>query len=127
MSGVRQLSKGAQLNVAGLILTAVGMLLQIASGSALYPSFTGPIVLLVAAAIVAFVRGRWTAWVGLLVPLFLGVGAILAALMTGAFVAQLTDVSRAGILIGSLMHVVGLVGAIIGGSTIVLRPARTIQ
>lgn len=124
MSEIRRLSYAAQHNVAGLVLTAAGMLLQIVAGSSLYPSFAGPIVLLGTATIVGLVAGHWTAWVGLLVPLVLGFGAVVAALMSGAFIAQLTDVGQVGILIGSLMHVVGLVGAVTGGLGMVLRPMR---
>jgi Mg/Co/Ni transporter MgtE len=91
------------------------MLLQIAAGSDLYPSFAGPIVLLATALLVAFVRGRWTAYVGILVPLVLGLGAIIAAVISGEFVQQLTDIGNAGIFLGSLMHVVGLIGAVAGG------------
>ena len=69
MNRVAQLSNAAKLNVAGLVVTAAGMVLQIAAGSTLYPTFTGPIVLLVTAIVVAFVPGRWTAYVALLVPL----------------------------------------------------------
>ena len=61
MNDIRKLSRPAQLTVAGLVLTAVGMALQIAAGSLLYPSLAGPIVLLLSALIVAFVPGRWTA------------------------------------------------------------------
>lgn len=118
-------SNAAKLNVAGLVLAAAGMVLQIAAGSTLYPSVAGPIVLVVVALIVAFVPGRWTAWLRLIVPLVLGLGTIVAALMTGAFIAQLTDVGRAGILIGSLIHVIGLLGAITGGVGTVSRSART--
>lgn len=112
---VGRLSNAAKWNVTGLVLTAAGMLLQIAAGSILYPSLTGPIILLAAAAFVAFGPVRWTPWVGLIVPLVLGVGAMIAAVMSGAFVSQLTDVSRVGILVGSLTHVVGLTAAVIGG------------
>ena len=116
MNRVRQLSNAAKLNVAGLVLTAFGMLLQIAAGSKLYPTFAGPIVLLAAAVIVALWSGRrWTPYVALLIPLVLGLGAIIAALMTGEFIEQLTDVGNVGILLGSLMHVVGLIAAVAGG------------
>jgi len=115
MNGGRQLSNAAKLNVAGLVLTAAGMLLQIAAGSELYPSFAGPIVLLATAVLVAFLRGRWTAYVGILVPLVLGVGAIIAALISGEFIEQLTDIGKPGIFLGSLMHVVGLIAAVTGG------------
>jgi hypothetical protein len=111
---IRQLSNAARLNVAGLVVTAAGMLLQIAAGSELYPSFTGPIVLLATAVIVAVGPARWTPYLGLVVPLVLGLGAIIAAVMTGEFIEQLTDVRNPGILLGSLMHVVGLLAAVAG-------------
>jgi hypothetical protein len=120
MDAVRGLSTAAKVNAAGLVLTAAGMLLQIAAGSTLYPSITGPVVLIVAAAFVAFGPGRWTPWVGLVVPLVLGLGAIAAALMTGGFVDQLTDFGEPGLFVGSLMHAVGLIAAIVGGGAMVL-------
>jgi hypothetical protein len=111
----RQLSNAAKLNVAGLVVTAAGMLLQIAAGSTLYPSLTGPIALVVTAGIVAFGPGRWVPFVGFLVPLVLGAGAMIAAAMTGDFIEQLTNIGRPGILVGSVMHVVGLAAALAGG------------
>jgi len=115
LDSVRRLSSAAKLNVTGLVLTAAGMLLQIAAGSTLYPSLTGPIVLFAAAVVVVFGPGRWTPYVGLVVPLVLAAGAVIAAVMTGEFIEQLTDVGRLGIFLGSLMHVVGLIAAVAGG------------
>ena len=115
LDSVRRLSTAARLNVTGLILTAAGMLLQIAAGSTLYPSLTGPIVLLAAAVFVAFGPRRWTPWVGLLVPLVLAAGAIIAAVMTGDFIDQLTDLGAPALVLGSLMHVIGLTAAVAGG------------
>jgi hypothetical protein len=120
MDSVRRLSSAAKLNVTGLVLTAAGMLLQIAAGSTLYPSLTGPIVLFAAAVVVVFGPGRWTPYVGLLVPLVLAAGAIIAAVMTGDFIDQLTDVGRPGVLVGSLMHVVGLTAAVAAGVRMLL-------
>jgi hypothetical protein len=120
MDSVRRLSTAAKVNAAGLVLTSAGMLVQIAAGSTLYPSITGPIVLIVAAIFVAFGPGRWTPWVGLVVPLVLGLGAIVAAVMTGGFIGQLTDFGKLGLPIGSLMHVIGLVAAAAGGVVMVL-------
>jgi hypothetical protein len=119
---LRHLSNLAQLSVAGLVATAVGMLLQIAAGSELYPSFAGPIVLLLTAVLVAFRPDRWVAYVALIVPLVLGLGAIVAAVMSGEFVEQLTDTGNAGILLGSLMHVVGLIAAVAGAAGMVVQP-----
>ena len=120
IDSVRRLSSAARLNAAGLVLTAAGMLLQIAAGSTLYPSLTGPVVLLAAAVIVVFGPGRWTPYVGLLVPFVLAAGAIVAAVMTGGFIDQLTAFGQPGLLMGSLMHVIGLVAAVGGGAVMIL-------
>jgi hypothetical protein len=118
---VSRLSNWARLNVIGLVLTAAGMLLQIAAGSELYPSVTGPIVLLAAAVFVTLGSGRWTPFVAVVIPLVLGLGAIVAAVMTGGFVDQLTNTGNAPLLFGSLMHVVGLVAAVVGGVMMLLE------
>jgi Mg/Co/Ni transporter MgtE len=122
MNGVTRMSNAAKLNVTGIVLALPVCCSRSSRDRNSIPRFAGPIVLLAVAVIVAFVRRRWTAYVGLLVPLVLGVGAIIAAVMTGEFVAQLTDVGRAGVFVGSVMHVVGLVAAVAGGVGMLLRP-----
>jgi len=117
---VSLLSSAARLNIVGLVVTAGAMLLQIAAGSTLYPSVTGPIVLVATALVVAFVPGRWTAYAGLIVPLVLGVGAIVAAVMTGGFIDQLRNPGNLGVFVGSLLHIVGLVAAVGGGVRMML-------
>ena len=114
VSRITHPSNRATLSIGGLILTAAGMLLQIAAGSTLYPSLAGPVVLIAAATVVAFGPRRWTPYVALVVPLVLGVGAVVAAAMTGDFIDQLTDIGTIGILVGSLLHVVGLAAALAG-------------
>jgi hypothetical protein len=112
-------SSAVKANVAGLLVAAAGMLLQIAAGSTLYPTLAGPLVLTVAALIVAVLPAPWAKYVGLLVPLLLGVGAAVAAVMTGGLIEQLTDVTRFGVLLGTVMHVVGLSAAVAGGARMV--------
>ena len=112
---ITRLSTAARLNIVGLVLTAAAMLLQIAAGSTLYPSITGPVVLVVTALLVALVPGRWTAYAGLVVPLVLAVGAIVAVVMTGGFIDQLVNPGIIGVFVGSVLHVVGLIAAIGGG------------
>jgi hypothetical protein len=58
--------------------------------------------------------------VGLVVPLVLGLGAIVAAVMTGGFIDQLTAFGNPGLFVGSLMHVIGLVAAVAGGVVMVM-------
>ena len=124
MNRLLRLSIWATLNMLGLVLTAAGMLAQMAAGSDLYPSVTGPIVLLATAALVAFGPGRWTRWIGLGVPLLLGIGAGVAAAMTGDFIGQLTGAGNVPLLLGSWMHVVGLVMAVAGGFGVILEPRQ---
>ena len=124
MKRLLRLSIWATLNVLGLVVTAAGMQAQMAAGSDLYPSLTGPIVLLATAAVVAFGPGRWTRWVGLGVPLVLGIGAAAAAAMTGDFIEQLTGAGNVPLLLGSWMHVVGLVMAVTGGLGVMLEPRQ---
>jgi len=125
LEAVKGLSTATKVNVAGLVLTAAGMLKQIAAGSTLYPSLTGPIVLIAAAIFVTFGPGRWTPWAGLVLPLVLGVGAIVAAIMTGGFIAQLTDAGKPALVLGSLVQVIGLIAAIGGGVVMVLDRNKT--
>ena len=120
IQSVRRLSGSARLNVAGLLATAAAMLLQIVAGSTLYPSVTGPIVLAVTALAVAFVPARWARYAGLVVPLVLGIGAMVAAALTGDFIEQLTDLGSPAIFLGSVMHVAGLAAAIAGGVGMVI-------
>ena len=129
MNRLLRLSIWATLNVVGLVLTAAGMLAQMAAGSDLYPSVTGPIVLLATAGLVAFGPGRWTRWIGLGVPLVLGIGAAVAAAMTGDFLNQLTGAGNVPLLLGSWMHVVGLVTAVSGGVGVMMEPreAATVE
>jgi hypothetical protein len=116
----------AKLNAAGLVLAAAGMFVEIATGSTLYPSIAGPIVLIVAAIVVAFGPARTAPWIGLVVPLVLGIGAIGAATITGNnLISQLTDFGKPGIFVGSVMHVVGLGVAIAGGLMMVTNRRET--
>lgn len=121
MQTIRRLPNTERLNAAGLLLTAAAMLLQIAAGSTLYPTVTGPIILVGTALTITFAPSRWTAWVGLAVPLVLGVGAIVAVALTGGFVGQLTDPGNPVLVLGSVLHVIGLTIAIAGGAGTVLR------
>ena len=125
MSRLTRLSGWTKLNVIGLVVTGAGMLVQMAGGSDLYPSLTGPIVLLATAVLVAL-GPRWARWLGLGVPLVLGIGAVVAEIMTGEFIEQLTDTSNAVILLGSWLHVIGLAVAVGGGVGALMDSRRVI-
>lgn len=125
MKRVDPLSNAAKTNVVGLVLAAGGIMVQIAAGSDLYPSVPpGPIVLLAGAAVVAFGPRRWGPYVGIFVPVFLLVGAIISAFVASeSFVDQLSDVGDAGIFTGTLMQMIGVVVAL-GAGIAVWRERR---
>ena len=127
IDSVRRLSGATKVCALGLLLTAAAMLVQVAAGSTLYPSIAGPVVLTVAAILVVFGPARFAPWIGLIVPLVLGIGAVAAAAMTGVFIDQLTDPGQPGLLLGSVMHVVGLIAAIGGGLSMVLDRRTTVE
>jgi hypothetical protein len=118
------MSRATFLTVTGLVLAAIGMLVEIGAGSDLYPTLSGPIVLLVTAAIVALRPGRWTGYIGFAVPLVLGAGLIISAVVSPGFVDQLIDMGNPAILVGSFAHVVGLTVAVAGASRLVVCRGR---
>jgi hypothetical protein len=95
---------------AGLLLAAIGIVVQIAGG-ANYPTVPpGLIILLVAAAITWLAPWRWAGFVALAATLFLCVGALIAP----NFRDQLSDPGQTVQFIGSLIQAAGLVVALIG-------------
>jgi hypothetical protein len=118
------LSGAGKLNVAGMVVAAAGIVVQIASGSELFPTIPpGPIILLAGAALVALGPWRWTPVVGVVVPLFVVVGGIVAAFVSGSFVDQLTDPGPVGVFAGSWLQVLGEVTALVAGIVATRRAA----
>jgi hypothetical protein len=121
-----RLSAAGKLNVTGMVVAAAGIIIQIASGSDLYPTIPpGPIVLLAGAALVALGPWRWTPVVGVVVPLFLLVGAAIAAVVSGEFVDQLTDPGEVGIFAGDVLQLLGVITALVAGIVALGQGSRT--
>jgi hypothetical protein len=111
-SSARRLSAAGRLNVAGLVAAVLGIVIQIASGAD-YPTIPpGPIILLVAAGLVALgARWRWTTIVGVIVPIFLLVGGVLAPQARD----QLGDPGQVGVFIGTVIQLLALIVASAAG------------
>jgi hypothetical protein len=123
-----RLSAAGNLNVAGMVAAAAGIIIQIVSGSDLYPTIPpGPIILIAGAALVALGPWRWTPVVGVVVPLFLLVGAAVAALNSSGFADQLSAPGQAGagIFAGDLVQLLGVITALVAGIVALRRRART--
>ena len=108
-------SPAAKLNIAGLVVAAAGIMIQYVSGVD-YPTIPpGPIILLVAAAVVAFGPWRWSPVVGLVTAVFVSIGGVIATIVGNGFTPQLSDPSAVGGFAGTLVQIAGLVIALAAG------------
>ena len=126
--------------VAGLVTAAVGVIVLILVGVPGFPLIPpGPIILLVAAGLVAFLPWRWAPVLGLLAALYssipgrppsrhhsappLGLGALgtYGAVTAGYTAAMLSTPSEVGPFAGSLIQVVGLAIALVAGLLATVR------
>jgi hypothetical protein len=118
----RPTSAAVKLNVAGLLTAAVGIVIQIIGGVD-YPTVPpGLIMLGVAAAVMAFVRWRWIAVVGVVVPLFLLVGGARAA----TFRANLSHPAHLGAFTGTVIQTIGVLVAL-GAGVLALRKPSSVS
>ena len=122
LSRSRSLSAPGRLTVAGLVAAAAGIVIQIAAGAE-YPTVPpGLVILLVAAGLVALGgRWRWTPLVGVVVALFLLVGGVLAPQAR----EQLGDPGAVGVFVGTVIQLLALVVALIAGVAATRQSYRT--
>ena len=115
-------SPTARLLVVGLVVAAAGMLIQYASGVE-YPTIPpGPIIALVAAAVVAFGPWRRAPVVGLVAAAFISIGGVIATIAGNGFAPQLSDPGALGGYLGTLVQIAGLVIAVAAG-VVAVRPS----
>jgi hypothetical protein len=117
----RTWSAAGKLNVAGLVAAAAGIVIQIASGAD-YPTVPpGLIILLAAAGLVALgARWRWTTVVGVVVPAFLLVGAVVASQARD----QLGDPGQVGVFVGTVVQLLAMAVALVAGVAAAWRSYR---
>jgi hypothetical protein len=105
-------SRTKAVHVVGLVVAAAGVLIEYLTGVPGFPLVPpGPIILLVGAAVVAFVRWRWIVALGVLLALFISVGAV----ASGVTAAVLAAPSVVGQFLGALVQVFGLLVAVVAG------------
>ena len=110
------LSTVGQVNVAGLVVAAAGILMEYFSGVEGFPTIPpGPIILLAAAALVAFGRWRWMPAVGVIAPLFVLVGGVIANIANWGAGAPLSDPANVGGFAGAVIQVLRVVAALVAG------------
>ncbi len=121
-----QLSLVARLNAAGLVVAAAGIMIQYVSGVD-YPTIPpGPIILLAAAAVVAFGPWSWAVRVGLGAALFVSIGGAIATIVGNGFSETLGDPGDLGGFAGAVVQIVGLAIALPAGIVAAKRSSRRV-
>jgi hypothetical protein len=93
-----KLSPARRINVGALLVAAAGVFIVFVSAPDLFPAVPpGILILAAAAAIVAFVPGRWTPIVGVLIPLVITIGGI----ANGTSIDILQGEENAGAILGT--------------------------
>lgn len=116
MNMLRTLPRATRLAAAFLLVAAAGFVIQIISGIQVPAVPPGLVMMLVAAALVAFLPWRWIPLVGAGVGLFLLVGFF----ASGA-VANLLDPTRPGVLIGAWIQFLAVFVVIVAGIIAVMQ------
>ncbi|MGH3175823.1 MAG: hypothetical protein ACRDPF_18420 [Streptosporangiaceae bacterium] len=105
--------------VAAMIVAAAGIIVQILGGAD-YPAIPPGAVLLLAAAGLFAIRTRWTPMIGMLIPLFLSVGAVATPNMRD----DLGDPSGTVVFAGAVIQLLGLAGGLVLGAVLVRQSLR---
>jgi hypothetical protein len=119
-----QLSPAARLNVLGLVVAAAGIMIQFVSGEDFPTIPPGPIILLVAAAVVAFGSWRRAPVVGLVAAAFISIGGVTATIAGDGFNATLGEPGGVGGFVGALVQIAGLAIALPAG-VVAVRSLRS--
>ncbi|MGW0731953.1 hypothetical protein [Streptomyces sp. NPDC002851] len=112
----RTLSTASKANAGFLILAGIGIFIQKFSGVDEFPTVPpGAIILLVSGLLVALLGARWawTAFIGLLAPLYLGVASVLVE--SGVW-DRLADPASFGPFIGSAVQMGSMAIALVAGA-----------
>ena len=113
------LSLNGKVTVVALLLAAAGFVIQIVSGVDVPTVPPGLIILLVAAALVAFGPWRWTPVVGIVVGLFFLVG-----FFASGSVDSLLEPSQLGVFVGAWVQFLAVIVAVVAGTAATIQNFR---
>ena len=113
------LSPAGKVTVAALLVAAAGFVIQIVSGVDVPTVPPGLVIMLVAAALVAFGPWRWTPVVGVVVGLFLLVG-----FFASGSVGSLLAPDQSGVLVGAWVQFLALIVTVVAGIVAAIQNYR---
>jgi hypothetical protein len=114
------LSPASKLTVAALLVAAAGFVIQIVSGVDVPTVPPGLVIMLVAAALVAFGPWRWTPVVGVVVGLFLLVG-----FFASGSVGSLLAPDQSGVFVGAWVQFLAVIVTVVAGIVAAVQNYRS--
>jgi len=117
MNQLTSLSRAKRLNVVGLLVAFIGLLILIGSG--IVPQSVLVLALLL---LVAFLPFRWTPILGVVLPLFMLVGAITSS---ASLVSLLTNLANTTGFLGMGLQMLGLITAVLAGIVATVQNYRS--
>jgi hypothetical protein len=114
-----QLTTVRKLAVGGLITAAMGIVVQILGGAD-YPTVPPGVLLLLAAAGLFALRKPWASLIGVLIAVFISIGAVVAPNMGD----QLGEPSAVGVFTGTVIQLVGLAVGLLCGLAVAGQSLR---
>ncbi len=106
-------STAKRINIGALLVAAAGVFVIFLSAPDLFPAVPpGVLILIAVAGIVAFVSGRWTPIIGVLIPLMIAIGGI----ASGTTIDIVRGEENAGAIIGTAIQYPALITAIAAGT-----------
>ncbi len=114
------LIRASQLTVAALLVAAAGFLIQIVSGVDVPTIPPGLVIMLVAAALVAFGPWRWTPVVVVVVGLFLLVG-----FFASGSVGSLLAPDQSGVFVGAWVQFLAVIVTVVAGIVAAVQNYRS--
>ena len=114
------LSPAGKVTVAALLVAAAGFAIQIVSGVDVPTVPPGLVIMLVAAALVAFGPWRWTPVVGVIVGLFLLVG-----FFASGSVGSLLAPDQSGVFVGAWVQFLAVIVTVVAGIVAAVQNYRS--
>ncbi len=114
------LSPAGKVTVVALLVAAAGFAIQIVSGVDVPPVPPGLVIMLMAAALVAFGPWRWTPVVGVIVGLFLLVG-----FFASGSVGSLLAPDQSGVFVGAWVQFLAVIVTVVAGIVAAVQNYRS--
>lgn len=114
MTTTKRTSTAHRTTIVGLVLAAAGIAILYVSGVEMPVVPPGFVLLLLAAALMAFTRWRWTPFAAIAIAVFEAI-PLAVGIVGGDTAENLVDFAHLGVLAGTWVRLIGAVVALVAG------------